>query len=115
MLKKFLIFAICIGICFIIFFFYQQAGNRPEHKETASRVYDYHPSTGLPPQETQMLLKHFNSKVAAREANLTGSVTGHLPPFFFESSIPLILLGSYVGKVVICCKVRMDRLCCVFG
>ncbi|RKU18773.1 hypothetical protein C6503_08955 [Candidatus Poribacteria bacterium] len=74
MLKKFLIFAICIGICFIIFFFYQQVGNRSEHKETASHVYDYQPSTGLPPQETQMFLKHFNSKVAAREAKLKSGV-----------------------------------------
>lgn len=74
MLKKFLVFAISIGICLIIFLFYRQAANRSEHKETASRIYHYQPSAGLPPQETQMLLKHFNSKIAAREAKLKSGV-----------------------------------------
>lgn len=72
MLKKRLIVTICIGICLIAFFLYRRAANLSEPKETASRVYQ--PSARLSPQETQMLLKHFNLKVAAREARLKSGV-----------------------------------------
>lgn len=72
MRKKILVITICITICLISIFFYQRSIDDPASEWTPLQVYE--PSAVLSPQETLALLKHLNTKVAAREAKLESGI-----------------------------------------
>ena len=72
MRKKILVATICITICLISIFFYQRSIDGPASEWTPLQVYE--PSAVLSPQETLALLKHLNTKVAAREAKLESGI-----------------------------------------
>ena len=72
MRKKVLGVVIFAAVCCVAFLFYRRVNERSDLIQVPSRVYE--PSTALSPQETFILLEHFNTAVTEREAELESGV-----------------------------------------
>ena len=71
MRKRILVVVIFAFVCCLVLLFYWRATKRPALIQTP-RIYE--PSAALSPQDTLMLLEHFNAAVTEREAELESGV-----------------------------------------
>lgn len=71
MRKRILVVVIFAFVCCLVLLFYWRATKRPALIQTP-RVYE--PSTVLSPQDTLMLLEHFNTAITKREAELKSGI-----------------------------------------
>lgn len=72
MRKKVLGIAIFAAVCCVALLFYQRVNERSDLVKVPPHVHE--PSTALSPQETFVLLEHFNAAVAARKAELKSGI-----------------------------------------
>lgn len=72
MRKRILVVVIFTFVCCLALLFYWRTTKRPTLTQTPQRVYE--PSTALSPQDTLMLLEHFNTAITKREAELKSGV-----------------------------------------
>ena len=72
MRKRILVVVIFAFVCCLALLFYWRTTRPPALMQTPQRVYE--PSAALSPQDTLMLLEHFNTAITEREAELESGV-----------------------------------------